>query len=262
MVAGNIGGALTYSAEFLRTADGGQRWWHGDPFSFPDANGFSALSEIRGDTVFMFTNFYNGFQESDSSELVMLTNFTLRRTGMDSTWFFKSKVLHNRFRDQLFDCKFFDNGTAYAAGKKGIYAALDPSKRWFREYKSHTAVRSIYMVSEKKGFAVGDEGLILTRQVSLTPGNIIPGEDYHVNVYPNPASGNTTISFSLKTASTVSVQVTNEKGLPVYSVQERKYNSGKQTIYVNANLLNRGVHYITILVNGIPSAKKELLVIK
>jgi len=48
MAAGNISGFATYSADFLRTFDGGNRWYHNDPFKFPNANGFTAIRRSGG----------------------------------------------------------------------------------------------------------------------------------------------------------------------------------------------------------------------
>lgn len=262
MIGGNVAGPIHYSAEFLRSVNGGQSWWGSDPFSFPNDNGFSAMSELRGDTVLMFTNKFNGYEPSDSSELVLLTKFTLRRVGMDSVWFFKSKVINNRFADRIYDCRFFNSGTGYAAGSKGIYSTSNPSKRWIREYGSRTPIRSIFMVSEKKAFAVGDEGLILHREEPEPPMVAASVSLRNMMVYPNPAAGNTTIRFELDKKAVVTLQVTNEKGIPVYMQAARSMNSGTHSLIINAAQFNKGIHYVTLLIDGQPVAKKELLVIR
>ena len=162
MAAGNISGFVTYSADFLRTFDGGNHWYHNDPFKFPNANGFTAMNSLAPDSVFMFTNFYNRFLEGDSSQLIFLYNFRLRT--LDSSVVFKTAIVIKSFPDIIRDCKFFTSGIAYAAGDKGvIYASKDRGKTWKPDYKNTTGLHALFMLNERRGYAVGNKGLILKR---------------------------------------------------------------------------------------------------
>lgn len=167
MAAGNISGILSYSAIFMRSADGGRTWYANYPFSFPNFNGFTAMNSLSPDSVFMFTNYYKNFQEGDSSQLILMTNFKLAAHGGPDEWEFKSTIVVKSFHDKIRDCKFFASKIAYAAGDKGIiYASKDGGKNWKADYKGNISVKSLFMFNEGRGFAVGDKGLILKRSVA------------------------------------------------------------------------------------------------
>jgi photosystem II stability/assembly factor-like uncharacterized protein len=162
MAAGNISGFVTYSADFLRTFDGGNHWYHNDPFKFPNANGFTAMNFLNADSVFMFTNFYNRFAEGDSSQLLLLHDFKLRK--IDSSVVFKHNIVVRSFQDKIRDCKFFETKVAYAAGDRGIiYISKNGGLNWKADYPGKTPLHALFMLNEGNGFAVGDNGLILKK---------------------------------------------------------------------------------------------------
>ncbi len=164
MATGNISGIITYSADFLRTFDGGEHWYKPDQFKFPNANGFSAMHSMSPDSVFMFTNFYNRFSEGDSSQLILLTNFRLRTFRGDSSVVFKNDIVVRSFNDKIRDCRFYPSGKAYAAGDKGVvYISLNGGRQWKTDYIGHTGIKALHMFTEDKGIAVGNKGLILKR---------------------------------------------------------------------------------------------------
>lgn len=167
MCAGNISGILTYSADFKRSNDGGANWYPSDPFKFPNANGFTAMNSLSPDSVFMFTNYYKGFGEGDSSQLILLNNFRLFSKQNFNQWEFKSIIVVKSFPDKIRACRFFTSSIAYAAGDKGIiYISKNGGKNWKADYKGSTSIKSIFMFDENRGFAVGDKGIILKRLIN------------------------------------------------------------------------------------------------
>ena len=66
------------------------------------------------------------------------------------------------------------------------------------------------------------------------------------NIYPNPTSGVSTVSYSLQNSSEVSVNIVDITGKKVYVSTEGQKASGKHTLDIDATQFNNGVYYITI----------------
>ncbi len=66
------------------------------------------------------------------------------------------------------------------------------------------------------------------------------------NIYPNPTSGVSTVSYSLQNSSEVSVNIVDITGKKVYVSAEGQKASGKHTLDIDATQFNNGVYYITI----------------
>lgn len=66
------------------------------------------------------------------------------------------------------------------------------------------------------------------------------------NIYPNPTSGVSTVSYSLQNSSEVSVNIVDITGKKVYASKEGQKVSGKHTLDIDATEFNNGVYYVTI----------------
>jgi len=261
MVSGNISGIVTYSAEFIRTADSGKTWYNSYPYDFPNANGFSTLSPVSADTVFMFTNYYKGYSPGDSCQLVMLTDFRLRRGLADYEWHFKSTVITNSFPDRLHASKFFGTGIAYTSGEKGvIYRSASYGKRWAKEYTGKTPLNGFYMLNENSGYAVGNGGLILKRDTIVK--NIAVKNMIAVKAYPNPATDRTTLDFSIDKQLKISIQLVDERGNIVLSQPAKIFEKGKQQVGLNVQSLHRGVYQVNIIAGGKVMGNATLMIVR
>jgi photosystem II stability/assembly factor-like uncharacterized protein len=260
IIAGNISGILTYSADFWRTTDGGTNWYRGNSFSFPNANGFSTFDAVSPDTVLMFTNFYNRFAEGDSSQLIVLTNFNLKNEFGDSIWYFTTKIINQSFPDKLSDCKFFSGGVGYTTSKTGsIYATRTFGKKWKQDYNSKTPLHALFMLSEGVGYAVGDGGLILKREpVANAEAN---PDLLTIKVYPNPATSVAALSFKLDKTASVSVELRNAEGNAVLIQPAKTYDAGEQKILFRVNNLQRGIYHVNLLANGKTIGKTQLMIV-
>lgn len=67
-----------------------------------------------------------------------------------------------------------------------------------------------------------------------------------ISNYPNPFSGKTFISVTLKKPSDVSVDVTNTMGQKVLTIANNSLQSGTQTITVDASSLKAGIYFYTL----------------
>jgi photosystem II stability/assembly factor-like uncharacterized protein len=78
--------------------------------------------------------------------------------------------------------------------------------------------------------------------------------------YPNPFNPSTTISFSLKCASDVSLSVYDAAGREVANLVNSKMTKGDHKVDFNASHLSAGVYHYSIKANGISLTKKMMLV--
>ena len=65
-------------------------------------------------------------------------------------------------------------------------------------------------------------------------------------LYPNPTTGQTTVSYSLENSSTVSVKVLDITGKLVYSASEGTKSEGSHKLSIDASSFNSGVYYVTL----------------
>lgn len=90
-------------------------------------------------------------------------------------------------------------------------------------------------------------------------------EDHHealenLNIYPNPANGQVTISFDLSTSSDMAIEVTDLTGRIVLSVMNEKLISGTVVRTINTSGLAEGNYLIRINRNGEISHQKLAIV--
>lgn len=261
MVAGNVSGAFTYSAEFVRSADGGKNWFNSFVYDFPNANGFSTMDFINADTAFMFTNFYNRYSPGDSCQLIMLYHFRLKPGISDLEWYFKTKTFVTSFPDRLNACKFFSTGKAYTVSDKGIiYGSINYGKNWKEEYTGKSILHGMYMFNENSGFVVGDGGLILKKENAAK--DAPARQMLQVKLYPNPANDKATLNFTLEKQMKISVQVTDASGNIVSTKAAVNLEKGTQQIVVPVSTLQRGIYQVNLIAEGAIIGNSKLVIVR
>jgi hypothetical protein len=83
----------------------------------------------------------------------------------------------------------------------------------------------------------------------------------NINLYPNPAKNNITLSFELETESQLSVEVYNLTGQLLLSVAERRYPEGINKISIGVDGLHSGA-YIYRLLSATETYSGKLLISK
>lgn len=78
----------------------------------------------------------------------------------------------------------------------------------------------------------------------------------NLNVAPNPFNNETAISFNLKAATEVSVEVTDLAGRVVYSAPATQMNEGTQTIAIDGAAFGAGVYNATLKVGNSVTTKR------
>jgi hypothetical protein len=77
-----------------------------------------------------------------------------------------------------------------------------------------------------------------------------------VNVYPNPASGNTSVDFNLTNDEKVKIDVIDLSGRIIMQLQNGALNSGQQHITFDATSLPTGAYFVRITVPSSSTSKK------
>jgi len=257
LVAGNIGGILTYSADIYKTQNS-SKWYKLDIFSYPNSNAYSSLTALNADKIILITNFYNHFSPGDSSQVVLLSNFRLDRdTFGDTVWKFKYHIINPAFYGYISDCKFFANGKGFITSKTGvIYTTSTLGKKLVTEYKGNTALNALFMLNENTGYAVGEGGLILKREIKAVAAQTSPSV---IKLWPNPARNNTSIGFVLDEGKRLVVQVVNQQGNMVWLQKEKLYDPGKHKVQIPLNNLHPGLYQVNILSEGIIIGSSQLM---
>jgi hypothetical protein len=79
-----------------------------------------------------------------------------------------------------------------------------------------------------------------------------------MNVYPNPANNQATVTFEVNNASTAAVNVTDLTGKVVYTAALGSVN-GAQKVNVNTESLTNGVYMVNVIVDGTVSTQKLIV---
>lgn len=69
------------------------------------------------------------------------------------------------------------------------------------------------------------------------------------NLFPNPTTGKSTVSYTLENASKVTVKVVDVTGKVVYTSSEESKEAGNHTSTIDATAFNTGVYYVTVSTN-------------
>ncbi len=80
--------------------------------------------------------------------------------------------------------------------------------------------------------------------------------------YPNPFNNETEITFSIPKASEIQLNIYNIKGEIVKSLLNKKMNKGIHSVNFQANVLNTGIYFYQLVVNGKILQTKSMLYLK
>ncbi len=83
--------------------------------------------------------------------------------------------------------------------------------------------------------------------------------NFSYNIYPNPASTNTTIHLSLDNANTVAYSISNSLGQTISSFPLTHLNEGSQDIEINTSAWANGIYFMNLQV-GNRNVKTKLVV--
>jgi hypothetical protein len=136
------------------------------------------------------------------------------------------------------------------------YTSLHPAA-WDKTNLSVVAFLSYYNVTD-----VADRTVINASEASLKALGIneTAGAPYIDALYPNPTSGLTVATFTLKKAGQVTANVMDMTGRQVQKVgTQGLYGMGTHTLQFDASTLAKGIYFLNVNVDGQTSAKKLIV---
>lgn len=215
------GGAL------WRSRDGGMGW--------VDIYDWEVMADLWGVS---FGDTATGWCVGDSGVIIKTTN-------SGDSWVKQNSGTSNK----LTDMKFFNTNEGFAVGENGTILQTNDGENW--SDMTSTTTQNLYgmdFLSTTVGWAVGDNGTILYYgpAVSIKEEN---SQLIQCDIYPNPASGNTKISFNLANTGYVTLNILNSLGQVVSCLANDELKAGRHTFYWNAGD-NPGGFYFMELCSG------------
>jgi photosystem II stability/assembly factor-like uncharacterized protein len=247
-LSGNISGFIGYSAYFFRTEDGGDNWYPGDPFSFPNSHALTTMCFVSPDTSYAFTNQYSGWAPSATNGMVRMYNFnrSIPSPG-DTSYTFSSQVINSAMPDYMNDAYFESASKGYAFGNAGkIYRTVNGGSNWTVDYTDTCSSCAILKADFENGvgYAVGSSGTLVKFGTTTS---VVETESLDtVSIYPNPGTGKFMIKWS-----------NNEKSiLQIFDILGNKILETELSSTTQIDLSDnaRGI-YMARLTNG----KKQLI---
>lgn len=126
------------------------------------------------------------------------------------------------------------------------------------EYWIHP-ITSIFFINPNIGWAVGSGGTILKYTYTHSP----PSEFHRklINIFPNPFDeGGIHISFFLKQAQKVSVQIYNTIGQRIQTLHDGLLNEGNNKLFWKPSIIASGIYFISIRCNEINQTQKCIFI--
>ncbi|MBK9731472.1 MAG: T9SS type A sorting domain-containing protein [Chitinophagaceae bacterium] len=85
------------------------------------------------------------------------------------------------------------------------------------------------------------------------------GSFQNMNLFPNPAASETTVSFQLEEKSTVSINMVDLQGRVVFKSMSQLYEAGTQLIDINCSSFTSGTYLCYLIINGEPVVSKLIV---
>ena len=95
----------------------------------------------------------------------------------------------------------------------------------------------------------------------INPNVSIP-ENILLQNYPNPFNSSTIIEYSIKKNSYAKILLYDISGRLIKSLSDKYHNAGVYRVSVNSNNLSSGVYFYKLIIDGIITDTKKLLIIK
>jgi len=189
--------------------------------------------------------------------------FTIADTSLPTTDY-STKSLYLNFNDandltgpvSLSPNKYYLAGIYHAGGTDSIAFGKVIGDA---DYSSRLNIREGATSGAFTWYWLGDQGIV--DMVLTDRGSIASLEENSStinvsNIFPNPTTGETSVTYNLANASKVSVKVMDITGKIVYSENESNKSEGKHTLNINATAFNSGVYYVTIATDEAQVTKK------
>lgn len=150
---------------------------------------------------------------------------------------------------------------SYVPGSQFEWKVVDVSAypQW-NQYKTSSSVKLRFVFTEG-GTGQGNNLYIDAVNLFNTSTGINELVNQHsFKLFPNPANGETRVSFKLNDAAVVKVDVLDMLGRQVLNVNNASLNPGEHAYTINSNgELQRGVYFVNVSVNGATMSHKLII---
>lgn len=248
----NVGWAVGENASMFKTIDGGKQWNRVLPL--PYWTTFRCVKFFDKSTGFVCGN----------GGLLMIS------TDGGSVWQQQNSLTSKA----LYSINFVNSFTGYCVGDTGIIIkTTNRGINWYIQQSGADALYDIEFTSSDTGYACGfggeilrtiDGGGILNDVKDL---NHIPTSINLSQNYSNPFNPNTKIKFDIASnnnsqSSDIKLIVYNVKGQEIETLVNEKLNAGTYEADFNADGLTSGIYFYSLMVDGIISETKKMILIR
>ncbi len=158
----------------------------------------------------------------------------------------------------------------YAIGTTaGATDVVNWTDNWFNRTVTHTGLTLVdgqtYYFSVKAENGAGLISAVYTsngQTVDLTPTSIAnTTNETAINIYPNPFTNATTLTFSLTENAIVKIELVDVLGKQIQLYSNKNQSVGKHQIAINANELglSKGMYFLKLMVNEEVTTTKVIL---
>jgi len=137
------------------------------------------------------------------------------------------------------------------------YDKLTTANNDFNQFKNEDHVKlRFYFKEDVDGSGFGNRFYLDEINFSLPAGINELTKSINLNVYPNPATEESNLSFILSDHSKIKYSLTSVTGAVIIENPETTFNQGPHNIKLNTQKLNSGIYFINLELNGVKMSKK------
>ncbi len=228
MLDQNTGYAVGDNQVLCKTTDGG------DNFQVYEWNGYLDFTGIR---------IWGVYANSDMNAVAVADSGVIFRTTDGGNYWSRSSIAGTE--DNLMDICFINANTGYIVGSNGkVFKTTDGGENWIQEPSvTDNQLNAVFFISETLGWAVGDFGTILRFEGTNSAGDKSRQEfAAKLTISPNPVEKDSYVTFTLKEAKNVRVEVRDATGRVVSVVSDGLLSKGDHSILLNLGTLKNGIY--------------------
>jgi hypothetical protein len=127
------------------------------------------------------------------------------------------------------------------------------SNTWEIDYYKWISVSTMMNVLEY--YPSDSSGSWFVHNIALTSSQNLLQDTYKFDIYPNPATNQSTISFTLTNEADVTVQLIAVDGSMMNTLVANKRNAGKHILPVSTETLAAGTYFVRMVIDNQPIVK-------
>lgn len=177
------------------------------------------------------------------------SSIVYRTTDGGNSWHEFFQPLDLKSNEKINAVRFADTVNGFVVGSNGlIYKTIDGGESWFRARKiTNNFLNDVYPRGGFDGFITGTGGTILRMDPVVGIDPLASEESHSFSIYPNPASGTTTLHFTLHASLFTVIDIYGIDGKKIYEIDRGLKDRGNHEIQIDLQHLPEGVYLISIM---------------